>query len=406
MLHKEAMKKAHTNAMRTNLENSIHTPTTEAVEQEQQPGEEEEDKEEKDTFAIPTAAPTMKAPATSSTPTGKKKRDFSPVSWDQYFESANTISVSEGNIFRVYRTGTSGPLLVLLHGGGMSALSWSLMTKEVLRLCCCRVLAIDLRGHGDSVVVDSDNFSLEALSNDVINVLSTLFPEEQPPITLVGHSMGGAVAIHVATLNKLPTLSGLIVIDVVEGTALEALSSMNAVIRNRPRIFKSIPQAIEWSLRSGQTRNVDAARVAMPALIKPVGSSSTPNFLALENDSFAENQAMHTPDVQYEWKVDLTKTEPFWKEWFTGLSDKFLNARCSKLLILAGMDRLDKQLTIGQMQGKFQLELLPECGHAIHEDAPEKVGGVIAQYLVRNKYAIPTEAFQAEKRPGPLWLPK
>lgn len=40
---------------------------------------------------------------------------------------------------------------------------------------------------GDSVVVDSDNFSLEALSNDVINVLSTLFPEEQPPITLVGH---------------------------------------------------------------------------------------------------------------------------------------------------------------------------------------------------------------------------
>lgn len=51
----------------------------------------------------------------------------------------------------------------------------------------------------------------------------------------------------------------------------------------------------------------------MPALIKPVGSSSTPNFLALENDSFAENQAMHTPDVQYEWKVDLTKTEPFWK---------------------------------------------------------------------------------------------
>lgn len=38
------------------------------------------------------------------------------------------------------------------------------------------------------------------------------------------------------------------------------------------------------------------------------------------------------------------------------------------MLLLAGTDRLDKELTIAQMQGKFQLVLLPSCGHAIQED--------------------------------------
>lgn len=38
-------------------------------------------------------------------------------------------------------------------------------------------------------------------------------------------------------------------------------------------------------------------------------------------------------------------------DWFTGLSQKFLNCRTAKLLLLAGTDRLDKDLLIGQMQG-------------------------------------------------------
>jgi hypothetical protein len=39
--------------------------------------------------------------------------------------------------------------------------------------------------------------------------------------------------------------------------------------------------------------------------------------------------------------------------------------KCGKLLVLAGTDRLDKPLTIGQMQGKYQLIVYPESGHSI-----------------------------------------
>jgi protein phosphatase methylesterase 1 len=59
--------------------------------------------------------------------------------------------------------------------------------------------------------------------------------------------------------------------------------------------------------------------------------------------------------------------------WFEGLSTLFLSSDVPKLLLLAGVDRLDKALTVGQMQGKFQLHVMPQSGHAIHEDLPDKV---------------------------------
>lgn len=55
------------------------------------------------------------------------------------------------------------------------------------------------------------------------------------------------------------------------------------------------------------------------------------------------------------------------------------------MLILAGTDRLDKTLMIGQMQGKFQLEVLPDVGHMLHEDNPEKIAGLLVEFWKRNE---------------------
>lgn len=59
-------------------------------------------------------------------------------------------------------------------------------------------------------------------------------------------SMGGAIAVHTGARGLIPSLAGLVVIDVVEGTALEALSSMQSFLRGRPKVFNSLEQAIEW----------------------------------------------------------------------------------------------------------------------------------------------------------------
>ena len=84
------------------------------------------------------------------------------------------------------------------------------------------------------------------------------------------------------------------------------------------------------------------------------------------------------------WRTDLAATQPFWEGWFVGLSKKFLNAKGGKLLLLAGTDRLDKDLMIGQMQGKYQLQVFPEAGHFIHEDQAEKTAMVVADFYRRN----------------------
>jgi protein phosphatase methylesterase 1 len=59
--------------------------------------------------------------------------------------------------------------------------------------------------------------------------------------------------------------------------------------------------------------------------------------------------------LTYTWRIDLTKTEKFWHGWFLGLSELFMSIPEAKLLILAGVDRLDKNLTVGQMQGQQYL---------------------------------------------------
>ena len=82
---------------------------------------------------------------------------------------------------------------------------------------------------------------------DVGDVLQAMFGEEDvPPIVLMGHSMGGAVAVRAAAEGFVPSLAGLAVIDVVEGTAMDALASMQSFLRGRPKNFRSLEQAIEW----------------------------------------------------------------------------------------------------------------------------------------------------------------
>jgi protein phosphatase methylesterase 1 len=71
--------------------------------------------------------------------------------------------------------------------------------------------------------------------------------------------------------------------------------------------------------------------------------------------------------------------------WFASLSSKFLSMPGGRLLVLAGTDRLDKELIIGQMQGKFKLVLLTESSHCIMEDQPEKFAHLLKEFWDRNQ---------------------
>src|SRR5207248_2649841 len=91
-----------------------------------------------------------------------------------------------------YRSGGSGPVLVLIHGITASAATWD----DVLPWLAERhtVVAPDLFGHGRSAKPRGD-YSLGAYANGIRDLLEVL---GIPRATIVGHSLGGGIAMQFA----------------------------------------------------------------------------------------------------------------------------------------------------------------------------------------------------------------
>src|SRR5664279_4207839 len=86
-----------------------------------------------------------------------------------------------------------GPLLLLVHGVGSSRASWDTVLPPLAGAGVAAV-AVDLPGHGDSGK-DRGDYSLGALASCLRDLLDHLGQER---CVLVGHSLGGGVALQFA----------------------------------------------------------------------------------------------------------------------------------------------------------------------------------------------------------------
>uniref|UniRef100_A0A914H0D9 Protein phosphatase methylesterase 1 n=1 Tax=Globodera rostochiensis TaxID=31243 RepID=A0A914H0D9_GLORO len=275
--------------------------------------------------------------------------DFSPLNWNDFFDKMESVQVDD-DVFNVYVKGSRGPLFLLLHGGGYTGLSWAVLSEQLSSSIECQILAPDLRGHGETKTKDDNNLSAENQISDVQNIYWHFYGREQqkhPPTILIGHSMGGAIAIRTAASGNIPNVL--------------------VFLRNRPQQFSSVERAVEWCVKSRTTSNLRAAKISMPCRLKKSNSSKGEVF---------------------QWRTNLTRTEPHWHGWFKGLSKLFLQCEPVKVLILANVDRLDRELLTGQMRGQFQLEVLPKAGHAVHEDSPELVAKIFVSLLICEKQML------------------
>ncbi|KAG8458994.1 hypothetical protein KFE25_006539 [Diacronema lutheri] len=104
------------------------------------------------------------------------------------------------------------PTAVLLHGLDSSRETWR-GTLGRLAERGVPALALDLRGHGESALGDAREFSAEALANDV---LASIRSHGVKRAVLVGHSMGGRVAVRAAAIDERaerPLLCALVIED-------------------------------------------------------------------------------------------------------------------------------------------------------------------------------------------------
>ncbi|KHG02020.1 Protein phosphatase methylesterase 1 [Gossypium arboreum] len=173
----------------------------------------------------------------------KSSEKYSPLDWSGFFDREEDVCIPDSNdVFHLYMAGTEGPVVFCLHGGGYSGLSFALSASKIKEKA--RVVAMDLRGHGKSSTENDLDLSIETMCNDVFAVLKALYGDSPPAIVLVGHSMGGSVAVHIAAKKTLRSLAGLVVVDVVEGTAMASLVHMQKILSGRMQHFSSIEKAI------------------------------------------------------------------------------------------------------------------------------------------------------------------
>eukprot|EP00168_Porphyra_purpurea_P016917 TRINITY_DN5639_c0_g1_i1.p2 TRINITY_DN5639_c0_g1~~TRINITY_DN5639_c0_g1_i1.p2 ORF type:complete len:227 (-),score=78.40 TRINITY_DN5639_c0_g1_i1:125-805(-) len=198
--------------------------------------------------------------------------------------------------------------------------------------------------------------------------------------------MGGAIATRLVASGRLPSVLGLVVVDVVEGTAVQALPYMRTWLRSRTRSFATVPRGIRYVVTAGHVRRAASARLSVPpqlVLVEPPGGGGdggggAPDAAAPDSGGRPRRRA------RWVWRTQLEQSEIHWRGWFVGLSAAFLRCNVAKVLVLAGVDRLDRELMIAQMQGKFQTVMIPAAGHAVHEDEPHATAGAIVGFLRRN----------------------
>ncbi|OBF65079.1 hypothetical protein A5753_09615 [Mycobacterium sp. 852002-51971_SCH5477799-a] len=93
---------------------------------------------------------------------------------------------------RAYRIAGSGPAILLIHGIGDNSTTWNTVQAQLAQRFT--VIAPDLLGHGQSDKPRAD-YSIAAYANGMRDLLSVLDIER---VTIVGHSLGGGVAMQFA----------------------------------------------------------------------------------------------------------------------------------------------------------------------------------------------------------------
>lgn len=133
------------------------------------------------------------------------------------------VDVADGQVF--CRIGGEGPPLLLLHGNPQTHVMWHKCADELARYY--QVIAADIRGYGNSLLVESDpehfNYSKRKMAQDMAELMTALGHDQ---FLLAGHDRGGRVSHRLArdhrdrvkamcVLDIAPTL------DMYEGTTMD-----------------------------------------------------------------------------------------------------------------------------------------------------------------------------------------
>lgn len=193
-----------------------------------------------------------------------------------YAAASRTVDLGGPTHYLDFGGPAEGPLIVAVHGLGGAAWNW--LAVAPLLTTRCRMLAIDLAGHGESpargrsTTVRGNRRLLDRLLREVV----------QEPVVLMGNSMGGLITLLESAATP-DLIEGVVLVDpalprpLLSGVdrrvalqfAVVALPGLGEAAANRRRSRQTIPQQVRETLK---LCTVDINRV--PSEVIDAGISS------------------------------------------------------------------------------------------------------------------------------------
>ncbi|MBI4524034.1 MAG: alpha/beta fold hydrolase [Deltaproteobacteria bacterium] len=244
-----------------------------------------------------------------------------------------------------------GRPLIIIHGLFGSLENWRTQSKNLSRFF--RVYTLDLRNHGKSP--HSDVFSYPAMAEDLRDFLAA---QELPSAFIMGHSMGGKVAIQFG-MDHPDKVDKLVIVDV-------------ALKTYRPEYKPILGALLSLDLREFHTRaDVDSA------LQEKIPEGRLRRFLL--------KSLARAPEGGFRWRINLNAIYKNDGELSKAVEQKRRFAKPACFIKAGRSNYLDKEdvAAIKKAFPKAEVITVPDAGHWIHVDAPEEFTRIVVDFLSR-----------------------
>jgi pimeloyl-ACP methyl ester carboxylesterase len=276
-----------------------------------------------------------------------------------------------GRRLAVRRTG-AGPVVVLLHGLGAGMHVWDGVHDELAG--SCTVISLDLPGHGGSAAPPGD-YSLGAYACVVRDLLDALGVRRA---TLVGHSLGGGIALQFG--YQFPERCDGLVLVASGGLGSELSPWLRAATLPGARLVLDVLASAPVARLRGVLRRLTRRA---PAPKPPVAELPAAAVKVPEHHTFL--RCLRAVADHRGQRVDATDR-------------LYLLQHLPTLLVWGGQDPMIPVAHAHRAHAAMphsRLEIFEASGHCPHLDEPARFARVVEAQVAAERFAVATGALAA-----------
>jgi pimeloyl-ACP methyl ester carboxylesterase len=273
---------------------------------------------------------------------------------------------ADGLTLQLLEWSAQGVPMLFLHGFGNEAHIWDDLIPATAPYYRC--LALDMRGHGRSDWDPERRYDHASMARDVESVLAHLEIER---CVLVGHSMGGRVAMRFAALRS-EVLAGLIIVDAGPDLDFRGVSRIRDDAAQAPDSFGSVEQYEMLLARAYPMATPEAIRRMAAHSLKSRDDERfvhrmDPSFRIAGDDSREAAEAWAETEAKALWEA-LAKVP---------CPTLVVRGAASDVLAPETADRMvDEVLEHGT------LALVPQAGHSVMTDNPDGLRSAVERFVL------------------------